>query len=669
MSLLKTTPVAAPEGGSTRPVRRDNDRVVKHILTALALVSVAVIFFIIVFILYNSWDAIREVGILDFIFDMRWQPSSGYFGAAPLILGTILVTAGAMVIAIPLGVGAAIFLSEIASDRVRNIVKPVCEVFAGIPSVIFGFFGMVIIVPLLMDLFPDQASGSCWLAASIVLGIMAVPTIMSVSDDALKAVPRSYREASLAMGATRWETIRKVVFPAAVSGVSAAIILGIGRALGETMAVIMVAGNGANIPEPIYNVFEVIRTITSSIASEMPDVVIGSLHYSALFLLALILMAFIVIVNLVARRVIDSNRRRMGLGADAGRRGIASFIPDGIASFLDVHRNDLFKGAMAVLVFIFVSAMMSLFVGAAESVVVAAVVVAGGLVISYFTSRRTNPRMIERCAVALLYASVIVIMAVLAVMIADIVIKGAPAISWEFLTSAPSDGGASGGIAPAILGTLELIVGTAVIALPLGVVTGVWLSQYSGNGRIAGLVRGAADALNGTPSIVFGLFGMAVFVVMAGWGYSLLGGCFTLAFMILPVIIRTTEEAVSAVPHDLLEASMAMGASKWQSIVRVIIPAAMGGIMTGSILGLGRAAGETAPIMVTATTSFSMVIGFTGLMSPVMALPFHLYYLAMEVPGSETAQYGTALVLLVMVLVMFGIASLIRYKYSRNTKW
>lgn len=295
MSLLKTTPVAVgADGGATKPVKKlkDNDRVVKHILTALALVSVAIIFFIIVFTLYNSWDAITEIGILDFVFGTSWVPGQEKFGAAALIIGTILVTIGSMVICIPLGVASAIFLSEIASNRTRNILKPICEVFAGIPSVIFGFIGIMVFVPLLVDVFPNQASGACWLAASFVLGIMALPTVMSVSDDALKAVPQSYREASLAMGATKWETIRKVVFPAAISGVSAAIILGIGRAMGETMAVIMVAGNAAVIPDPFYNIFSTIRTITASIALEMPDIEIGSVHYSSLFLLALILMVF-----------------------------------------------------------------------------------------------------------------------------------------------------------------------------------------------------------------------------------------------------------------------------------------------------------------------------------------------------------------------------------------
>lgn len=673
MSFLKTAPVADGAGEPVAtPVKmnRDHDRGVKLVLTAVALVSVAVIFFIIVFTLSNSWTAISDVGLLEFIFGTKWSPSQDQYGALALILGTVLVTIGAMVIAVPLGIAAAIFLTQVASERIRNILKPICEIFAGIPSVIYGMFGMIFIVPLIVDLFPDQASGACWLAASIVLGIMALPTIISVSDDAIRAVPHSYLEASLAMGATRWETVRKVIIPAAISGISAAVILGIGRALGETMAVIMVAGNAAVIPEPFYNIFSLIRTITASIALEMPDLEYGGLHYSALFLLALILMVIVVAVNLFARYIINSNKRRMGI--ESGKKKLISIpkiIPENVSSAFQVRKPLMFKIFIIAIVFVFLWMMGSLFTSYLESFAVAAVVAVAIYVAMYYSGKRTNPNVSQKFAFGVMTIAMIIILAILAILIGDIVIKGVPALSWDFITSPPSNMGREGGIGPAILGTIELIVGTAIIALPLGIIAGIWLSQYSGNGKVTGIVRNAVDALNGTPSIVFGLFGLAAFVTMAGWGYCLLAGCLTLAFMILPVIIRTTEEAVSAVPHDLLEASMAMGASKWQSIYKVILPAAMGGVMTGSILGLGRAAGETAPIMFTAVTIFSFSTELRGLFEPVMALPYHLYYLALEVPNSDASQYGTALILLIIVLVMFGLASLVRYKYSKNMKW
>ena len=257
---------------------------------------------------------------------------------------------------------------------------------------------------------------------------------------------------------------------------------------------------------------------------------------------------------------------------------------------------------------------------------------------------------------------------VLVVIIGYIVMKGLPAINWEFLTTGPAPGGRSGGIFPAIVGTLELIAGTALIAFPLGILTGIYLNEYARDTRFTRIVREAIDLLNGTPSIVFGMFGMVFLVTYLGLGYSMLAGWITLAFMILPVVIRTTEESLKAVPMDLREASRAMGATKWTTIRKVVVPAAMGGIVTGGILSTGRAAGETAPIMLTAAViSQPNLAG--SVFDPVMALPLHLYHLAMDLPGTTSLQYGTATVLLVIVLLFFAAASVVRSHYNKKVKW
>ncbi len=190
--------------------------------------------------------------MIPFLTGDTWNPTfiNPAYGILPLIVGTVLVTIGAMVFAVPLSIASAIYLSELASYRVKAAVKPVIELLAGIPSVVFGFFGLLVLVEWIRVTF-DVPSGECVLAGSILLGIMSLPTIISVSEDALSAVPREFREGSLALGATKWQTIRQVVVPAALSGITAAIILGMGRAIGETMAVLMVTGNAAVIPEPI----------------------------------------------------------------------------------------------------------------------------------------------------------------------------------------------------------------------------------------------------------------------------------------------------------------------------------------------------------------------------------------------------------------------------------
>ena len=659
--------------GLERRSRTDSDKVMRYVLLAVSSLAVLIVLLIILFTLGNSVTAIKEIGILDFLFGDVWRPSGGDYGALPLITGSILVTLGSMVLAVPVGIACAIYISEIAPVKLRTTLKPVVELFSAIPSVVFGFVGMMVIVPALKVLFPDQQLFSnSWLAASIVLALMAMPTIISVSEDAIHAVPHSYREASLAMGATKWESIVKVVLPAAVSGVSAAIILGIGRAIGETMAVLMLTGNAPIIPDPLWNVYSLISTLTGTIALQLPEAVTGSVTQSALFELGVLLMIIVLIINMLSRHVVNSAKRRIGEGDGKPSllfrmTGRSSIIPESVSDRLSEHRSTLMRCGMLLLAFIGVWMFASLLTSDVMALVSAAVVVAALVGLGYVFDKVDSTSRQTVCigGVTVVMGAVILM---LAIIIGHILIKGIPALSIEFLTTSPAPGGRGGGIYPAIIGSLELIAGTAVIALPLGVLTGIYLNEYAKDTRFTSIIREAIDLLNGTPSIVFGMFGMVLFVTAMGFGYSLLAGWITLAFMILPVIIRTTEEALKSVPKDLREASRAMGATKWRTIYKVVLPAAMGGVVTGAILSIGRAAGETAPIMLTAAViSQPHLAG--SILDPVMALPLHLYHLAMDLPGTTELQYGTATVLLIIVLVFFVAASLIRSHYSKKVRW
>lgn len=659
--------------GLERRSRTDSDKVMRYVLLAVSSLAVLIVLLIILFTLGNSVTAIKEIGILDFLFGDVWRPSGGDYGALPLITGSILVTLGSMVLAVPVGIACAIYISEIAPAKLRTTLKPIVELFSAIPSVVFGFVGMMVIVPALKVLFPDQQLFSnSWLAASIVLALMAMPTIISVSEDAIHAVPRSYREASLAMGATKWESIVKVVLPAAVSGVSAAIILGIGRAIGETMAVLMLTGNAPIIPDPLWNVYSLISTLTGTIALQLPEAVTGSVTQSALFELGVLLMIIVLFINMLSRHVVNSAKRR--IGEEDGKpsllfrmTGRSSIIPESVSDRLSEHRSTLMRCGMLLLAFIGVWMFASLLTSDVMALVSAAVVVAALVGLGYVFDKVDSTSRQTVCigGVTVVMGAVILM---LAIIIGHILIKGIPALSIKFLTTSPAPGGRGGGIYPAIIGSLELIAGTAVIAFPLGVLTGIYLNEYAKDTRFTRIIREAIDLLNGTPSIVFGMFGMVLFVTAMGFGYSLLAGWITLAFMILPVIIRTSEEALKSVPKDLREASRAMGATKWRTIYKVVLPAAMGGVVTGAILSIGRAAGETAPIMLTAAViSQPHLAG--SILDPVMALPLHLYHLAMDLPGTTELQYGTATVLLIIVLVFFVAASLIRSHYSKKVRW
>ena len=243
-----------------------------------------------------------DISLKDFFGGKEWMPTStptAQFGALPLITGTLWVSLFAILIALPLGLGVAIYMSELASETIRKLMKPAIELLAGIPSVVYGFFGLVVLVPLIQKAF-NLPVGETAFAGSVVLAVMALPTIITVAEDAMRNTPAAMREASLSLGANQWQTIYKVVIPYASSGISAAVILGIGRAIGETMAVLMVTGNAAIIP---HSLFEPIRTIPATIAAELGEAPNGGTHYKALFLLGCILFLITLVMSIFAEMV------------------------------------------------------------------------------------------------------------------------------------------------------------------------------------------------------------------------------------------------------------------------------------------------------------------------------------------------------------------------------
>lgn len=250
-----------------------------------------------------------------------------------------------------------------------------------------------------------------------------------------------------------------------------------------------------------------------------------------------------------------------------------------------------------------------------------------------------------------------------------IIVRGAPAISWEFISAMPSDGMRAGGIWPAILGTLYLTIGTALFSVPLGMAAGIYIAEYAPDNRVTRLIRIAIINLAGIPSVVYGLFGLGLFVIFLGFGSSILSASLTLSIMTLPVIISTTEEALRSVPNSYRVVSTSLGGTRWQTIWRITLPQAMPGVITGVILGLERAAGETAPIMFTGAAFFLPRLPGSPL-DATMALPYHIFVISTSVPGMPvTIQYGTVLVLLVFVLSMNLIATLIRNRARARRQW
>jgi phosphate transport system permease protein len=282
--------------------------IITRLIKAAGYSAVLIVSMIFIFLLREGSPAIVEIP-LPTIFSKRWYPIEGYFGFLPLIGGSIVVTLGAAIVAVPLGITTAIFISEIAPRWAREILKPMVEILAGLPSVLLGFLGILVVAPIVREAF-NLPTGLTALSGALLLGAISLPTIVSVAEDAIDAVPKTYRDASLALGATHWQTIWRVTLPAARSGVLTAVMLGIGRAIGETMTVMMVTGNAPILPQGLSAIIKPTRTMTATIAAEMGEVANGSVHYHALFLIGITLFLISLIVNLAAASVVFRQRKR-----------------------------------------------------------------------------------------------------------------------------------------------------------------------------------------------------------------------------------------------------------------------------------------------------------------------------------------------------------------------
>lgn len=301
-------PPTLTEGGTAS--RSWAERIIEGLIRLCGISAILIITLIFLFLIREGIGAFKTLTIWEFL-GSRWYPVEDMFGIMPLLVGSVLVTAVAIVIAVPLGLATAIFLGEIAPTWLREILKPLIEVLAGIPSIVLGFFGWLVVAPIIQGM--GAPSGLTAFTGALILAYMTLPTIISITEDALYAVPKEYRDGSLAIGATQWQTIWRVVIPAARSGIVIAVMLGLGRAIGETMLVLLVTGNAANIPEfGAGMLFQPVRTMTATIAAEMGEVAQGSLHYSVLFAIGIILFIITAAINILATKLVGSGKRRRG---------------------------------------------------------------------------------------------------------------------------------------------------------------------------------------------------------------------------------------------------------------------------------------------------------------------------------------------------------------------
>ena len=554
----------------------------------------------------QAWPVLSHPSHFQLLTSTNWDPDKNSYGALVFVYGTLITSLIAMLIAVPLGVGAAAYLSELAPAWVRQSCAFVLELLAAIPSVIYGFWAREFLAkqglePLFNSLgLPNVASGQGILAAGIVLAVMILPYITAVSYDVCQAVPRSQREGSLALGATRWQTIWRVVLPFARHGIIAACFLALGRAIGETMAVTMVI---ANSPYLDFRLNGTGDTIPSVIAKELFEA--AGVKKAALIALSLLLLVIALAMNVSARILIRWVTRPR---VRSGKRPV--FVREDQKVPLPRPEHEV------------------------------------------AASRRAALR-IDRLMRSVLATCQFLTVVPLFLILGYVTVRGLPGLDWNFFTHLPNDSPGRG-LAHALIGSAILVFLASVFAIPSGVLAAILLAEYR-TSRIAGTVRFVAEQLGGVPSIVIGIFGYAVLVYpfwgTAKWGFSAWAGAFALGVMMLPVVIRASEEAMRLVPNALREASAALGARRWQTVVRVVVPAALPAMITGVFLAVGRIAGETAPLILTARGSQFYP---RSLNDPMPSIPYYIYEFSKFAPGSEEIRlaWAAAFVLIAVVVLL-----------------
>ena len=574
------------------------------------------------FLIYKSLPAFGKLGIFEFMFGDTWSPDrldtydsplSGTYGIFTMIAGTFAATVGALLIGGVLGYFTAVFLAFYCPARPKRILSTVINLLAGIPSVVYGFFGIVFLLPILSNIAPNNGSGL--LATSIILGIMILPTVVSLSRTSMEAVPRAYYEGSVAMGATHSETVFRIMSPAAKSGITASLILGIGRALGETMAVVMVAGNAPTYPNSLFNSF---RVLTANIVMEMGYA--GEVQEGALVATGVVLLLFVLIVNLifgaisgkaVKAAVGKSMKKESRLGEKTAR--LFRHIKDKIGLLSHKLRAVKIGQGMAIFSGLFAGAILLLVIG--------------------FIFAKGLPYLIQNPS--LIYGK------------------------YEF-------GSHNITILPAIVTTLYAVFLSLIIAIPVGIMTAIFLNEYAKKGnRFVRLIRSAIDILSGVPSIVYGLFGMITFVKIFGGSSTILSGSLTISMMLLPTIVRSTEESLKSVSDAMREGSLALGAGKLRTIFKIVLPSALPGILSAIILSIGRVISESAPFLYTTGSVIAAVP--SGFFDSGATLAVALYQLSGEGWYMNEA-YATAVVLIVIVLALNLLAEWCAAKLGRKLK-
>ncbi len=639
-----STAAAGPPGPAARPSLRRPlvgllaDQLYLALTIVATVVSLAAIGYLIGKTLGQTGEVWSTYGVWGFLTGTEWIPTpvSGepVFGALPFIYGTVVTSGIALVVAVPLAVGVALATTLFLPRRLRSPIAAVVNLLAAVPSVVYGLWGVLVLVPAArpvlewiadhshgIELLSGPVTSGSYILSGLVLGVMVLPIVAAITREIILTVPTEQQEAAYALGATRWEMVRSAVLPWSRSGIVGASALGLGRAVGETIAIALLLGNSPNIFGSLLGPGS---SLASVIALQFGEA--QGMQQYALIALAVVLFVLAFAINVLARLLVrrgaaEPGRLRRRLAARRSARlsaEVATTPPDPPAA----PRRD------------------------------------GLPIVS--TTRRVRS-VVAECVV---YACLLVSLVPLVLILGKIVVEGAPAISWSFFTELPPADPFTpgGGISAPLVGTLILMGIATVLSAPLGILVALFINDAGASGgpwrrRVGAGVGFIVNVLLGVPSIVAGIV-VYLGVVIAMGHFSALAGGIALAILMFPIVVRATDEILKLVPAAQKEAALALGAPRWRTTWSVVLPIAAPGILTGVMLALARASGETAPLLF---TSLSNQFFSTDIMEPIAALPQLIFRNTIEVQTPESLQlaWGAALVLVVIILILNIAARLI----------
>ncbi|MGK7927742.1 MAG: phosphate ABC transporter permease subunit PstC [Spirulina sp.] len=607
------------------------ERIIEVGLAIAAAIPVLISLAILGIFLYEAAFFFREVSLWQFLTDTQWTPlfASQKFGIFVLASATLSIATIAILVAVPLGLLAAIYLAEYAPQHVRRILKPALEALSGIPTIVYGYFALLLVTPFLKQLIPELGGFNA-LSAGLVTGILITPIVSAISEDAIENVPTELREGGYSLGFTKRENILRVILPIACPGIVAAVTLAASRALGETMIASIAAGQNPNLT---LNPLVPVESMTAFIIQvSLGDVPANSFLFHTLFTVGFVLFLITLALNGLGHWLVRRHEHMMkGLTIPSAAMESDSATPWQVAG-----------AAIATLNFPLDTRVS-------------------------FEKALTRRQRYDRLFLSLTLLASLVGVVVLTLLLVSVLLRGIPVLDGSFLTSFASRKPDDAGIFAALAGTLWLLVLTAAIAFPIGVGAAIYLEEYLPNNTLSYILEIHLANLAAVPSIVYGLLGLVLFARVlqpVTGGRTLLSAALVLSSIVLPLVIITTRGALRSVSPSQRQAAFGVGMTRWQAIQHVILPSALPRIITGMLLALSRAIGETAPLIAVGAVAFvSFVPGFSfgDLQSNFTTLTTQIFYwLARPQKEFHSLAAATILVLGAIVLAMNIFAVLLR---------